>query len=559
MRTYFLDLPFMGFGVNFPNVTYDKRLKQATYTGEALPPELAPYASKDFSLLRWKEDSYNKKMLVPTPVDYTFTPRPHQKEAAKKIAAASKAGSRGFVEGDTTGLGKTISSAFGVYGSMKVKGETKANVLVVCPKSVIEHWANTFKALHIPNIRLCIINYEQSKKLLAPPKSASTVKRKSTKNAHTAAKGTPLIKWDYIIGDESQKLKNDTQQTAAFANIAEYSETTRWPFVIWSSATIGQHPLELAYLKPLLCQLTGHSNRMAWDKWLVANGFHVKVSDKGSISWLAPSKNAGPIEIAQVNKSRQEDLNRLNALLFSKTSPSVRRTARDIAGWPEIARYSLGASLSPAEYIEYKKEWLSFRTGYRLNLKGKNPKGALAKQLRFRQKSSLIRCAATVDHVLEFLENGYQVAVSVEFMESIDKIREALEKKGVKCGEYTGRNENVREQERLLFQAGLMQVMFVSVVEGISLHAGEHLPTGKYATKTPRVMLCHDIRYSSLSMLQIEGRTHRDGEQADIYYLYAHGTVEEKIAKVMIDRMKGVISIMDDETLAADLDNILAA
>lgn len=291
----------------------------------------------------------------------------------------------------------------------------------------------------------------------------------------------------------------------------------------------------------------------------MSNGFHVKVSDKGNITWTTPSKNAGPIELAKVQKERQIDLNKLNVLLFSEKSPSVRRTARDIAGWPEIARYALGSSLSAAEYIEYGKEWLSFRTGYRLNLKGRNPKGALAKQLRFRQKSSIIRSATTVEHIMEFLENGYQVVISVEFMESIDKMREALEKKGVKTAEYTGRNEQTREQERLRFQTGLTHVMFVSVVEGISLHAGEMLPTGKKATLTPRVMLCHDIRYSSLSMLQIEGRTHRDGEQANIYYLYAHNTVEEKIIKVMIERMKGVISIMDDETLANDLDNILAA
>jgi hypothetical protein len=560
MRTYFLDIPWGHRVVDVPGVTYDKRLKKTIYTGESLPPELKVYQTADFSWDRWQEDNYNKTILAPEPLPYTMTPRPHQKTAAQKIAKAAKIGYRGFIEGDTTGLGKTISSAFGVYGSMKTCGVGKANVLVVCPKSVIEHWSNTFKALRIPNIRLCIINYEQSKKLLSVPTSAKTAKRQTTRNAHTAKKGTSLVKWDYIISDESQKLKNDSQQTAAFRNIASYAATTDWPFVIWSSATIGQDPMELEYLSPVLYQITKTPSRTSWKDWLIDQGFHVNVAPKsGNVSWVAPKKDSTPQEIALIKRQRAEDLNKLNSLLFSANSPSIRRTSKDIAGWPEIARFALGSKLTFEEKLEYKKEWLSFRTGYKLSLKGKNPKGALAQQLRFRQKSSLIRTASTVEHVESFLENGMQVAVSVEFMESIDKMRDILTKKGIRCVEYTGRNETTRESDRLQFQRGQADVIFISVVQGVSLHSGELLPDGKKATMTPRVMVCHDIRYSSLSMLQIEGRTHRDGEKANVYYSYAYNTVEEKIAKTMIDRMKGVLTIMDDEVVAAELDKILAA
>lgn len=557
MRTFFLDLPFMQNAG--PLASYDSRLRKHVYTGETLPEELKPYQSQDFSFLRWQEDNHNKKIYPVSPVPYSMTPRPHQKEAAKRIAGFAKNGSRGFVEGDSMGVGKTISSAFGVYGAMRVKGETKANVLVVCPKSVMEQWSNTFKALKIPNIRLCIINYEQTKKLLAPPKSAKTAKRQKTINKHTAQSGTPLIKWDYIIADESQKLKNDTQQTAAFENIAEYSARTNWPYVIWASATIGQDPLELRYLKPILYQMTNTSPSAPWANWLLAKGFNVKVSKKGAVSWESVNPNMTPAEKAMVQKRRREDLLRLNNLLFSAKSPSIRRVAKDIAGWPEISRYALGSSLTPQEYVQYRMEWMNFRSGYKLQIRGKNPKGALAQQLRFRQKSSMIRTTSTVDHIESFLENGQQVAVSVEFMESIDKMKTILEKKGYVCVEYTGRNEAVRERERIKFQKGQAHVIFISVVQGVSLHAGELLPDGTHATKTPRVMLCHDIRYSSLSMLQIEGRTHRDGQMANVYYLFAHQTVEEKIAHVMIERMKGVLTIMDDETVAAELDEILAA
>lgn len=562
MRTYFLDIPFEQRGIRLDGVSWDSTLRKTVYKGESLPVGLAPYQSRDFSWLRWQEDSYNKAILPATPVSYTMTPRPHQKEAAIAIAKAAKAGYRGFVEGDGTGIGKTISSAFGLYGAMRTCGVKKANVLVVCPKGAIDHWANTFKALKVPNIRLCIINYEQSKNLLNAPKAAQTAKRQKTINRHTATRGTPIIRWDYIISDESQKLKNweTAQQAKAFGNIARYSDATGWPFVIWASATIGQTPLELQYLAPVLYQLTNTPHKTPWKTWLYKHGFHIEEAKKsGNLSWTAPTSKSTPAEIAVIMENRQSDLAKLNKLLFSANSPSIRRTPVDIAGWPEIQRIAKGFSLTPVEYIEYQREWLRFRAEYKLAVRGKNPAGALAQQLRFRQKSSLIRTPHTVDEVLDLLDNNLQVAVYCEFMESIEKMKDALEKKHIPCAVYTGANSDTRESERIRFQKGQAKVIFFSVDSAISLHAGEQLPDGSFASKASRTTLLHDVTYSGIKCSQVEGRTHRDGQFAPVYYLYALGTAEEKIAQTMIGRVKSILSIMDDETLAAKLDSLLVA
>lgn len=542
---------------------YDSKLKKHTYVGETLPETLLPYQSKDFSWLRWQEDNHNKAILPFTPLSYKMTPRPHQKDAAVAIARAAKAGWRGFIEGDGTGLGKTISSAFGIYGAMKMKKQRRANILVICPKSVIEHWGNTFKALGIAtNMRICVINYEQSKNLLKAPASAKQAKKSKTKNRQTMTKGTPVVKWDYIVADESQKLKNwETAQVArAFGNIARYQEATDWPFVIWSSATIGQTPLELRYLAPILYQVTKTSNRVTWKSWLEAQGFHINVAKKsGKISWIAPKSNATPEEKAEIMLERKGDLLKLNKMLFSGTSPSIRRKPQDIAGWPEIQRIAKGYSLAPLEYVQYQKEWMMFRTQYRLSQRGKNPKGALAQQMRFRQKSSLIRTSHTLEEILDLLDNNFQVAVFCEFMESIDKMKEALEKKNIPVAEYTGRNENIREIERIRFQKGQAKVIFFSTDYGISLHAGETLPDGSTATKAKRSTLIHDVTYSGIKCSQVEGRTHRDGQFSPVYYLYALNTTEEKIAETMISRVQSILSIMDDAALAEELDSLLVS
>lgn len=534
-RTFFLDLPFRE---RVTDVVYDKRLKSHVYVGNSLPSHLVHYHCKDHSLTRWHEDAYNKSFYPITPVDYTFTPRPHQRDAAKRIAAFRKLGFPGFYEGDSTGLGKTITTVLGIYASMQVMGERKANILVVCPKAVIGHWSNTFKALGLldqQKYRIVIINYEQCNKLLTPPKSAKSAKRTRTKNRHIAQSGTPTVQWDYIVADESHKLKNSevSQRSQAFERIARYG-TTSSPFVIYVSATVAQTPLEMQYLRPLLYHVTKTPPNTPWKAWL--SKYKFAVNDKGVWS---PNKR---------------DLAFLNKALFSSKSPSVRRKPEDVSGWPTISRNTLSSDLKVQEELEYEKEWLSFRSGYRLALRGKNPKSALAKQLRFRQKSSLIRAASTAEHIESFVENGYRVVVYVAFMESIDRISENL-----KCSyvEFSGRNEDVRERERLKFQRGQADVIFVTVKDSVSMHAGEVLPDGTKGDTKPRVTLCHDINYSALDMLQIEGRAHRDGQRANIYYLYANGTVEAKIASTMIQRMSAVSSIMDDEHLTADLDTIL--
>lgn len=556
MRTFYLNLPW---GTTLPEATYDKKLKHHIYRGEALPSHLQDYASPDYSWLRWQEDSYNRKIAPVTPSPVTFSPRAHQKAAAIKIAQAATKGLRGFVVGDTTGLGKTISCAFGIYGAMKMRKQRTAKVLVVCPKSVIEHWSNTIKSLHLTGVRVVIINYEQSKKLLSVPATAAKAKKASTRNKHQAASGKSRVDWDYIIADESHKMKNDSQQTAAFRNIARYTDAAEHaPFVIWSSATIGQNPLDVAYLSPLLYQLTKTPLKTSWGDWCISQGLHVETSRGGSLTWLPLDEHSSSFEKARVEKLRTQDLTKLNSIIFSPQSPSVRRRASDIAGWPEISRYALGSTLTPAELEEYQQQWLIFRRGHNLALKGKNPQGALVQQLRFRQKSSMIRAAATVDHILDFCDNGYQVCVSVEFLETADVIKKALLAKGIKVAEYTGRNESVREKERIIFQRGQAQVMIFSVQEAVSFHASETLPDNTLGSKTPRVTLAHDVRYSALSMLQIEGRTHRDGQNASIYYLFAYHTVEDKIIQRMLTRMKHVTTLMDDATLANELDAILA-
>jgi hypothetical protein len=183
---------------------------------------------------------------------------------------------------------------------------------------------------------------------------------------------------------------------------------------------------------------------------------------------------------------------------------------------------------------------------------GQNEKSPPA-LLRFRQKAGLIRVQATVDWVKAQVEAERQVAVSVEFVETAaDPIREALLDAGIPvAGIYgsarsgsarsgsdrSGRSPGDPEAERLRFQRGEAMVCVFTVTASISLHAGETLPDGRSASGTPRVGLFHQPRFSGIQARQVTGRTHRDGKTSPWRIAFAEDTVEEQVARVMVERL----------------------
>jgi ERCC4-related helicase len=159
----------------------------------------------------------------------------------------------------------------------------------------------------------------------------------------------------------------------------------------------------------------------------------------------------------------------------------------------------------------------------------------------------------------ELIDGGHQVAVSVQYLESLETIRGALASRGVRCATIHGAmGPTEREAERLAFQRGERPVVLFTVVEGISLHQGQRSHGGN---DVPRALLVHDVRPSAIQTTQIEGRCHRDGQNANVYYLYAEETVEAKVVRTVIERvrdMKVMLADVEDELDRELLDLLLA-
>lgn len=560
-----LSVPFEERGVATANgARWDPATRQTIYIGRDLPYGLTPYASPDYSWERWIEDDLNGSVRPTTRGRTRMKPRDHQVEAAKKIAKAAHAGYRGFVEADDVGVGKTLAAWCGTLLVAKVR--PVRNVLIVCPKGVIAHWRSTIAAVGDGGLRITVINYDRAKSLLAVPESAAAAKTTRTKNKRIAAAGTPLVDWDVVIMDESHKTKNaDSQRSKAMNKIARYAAAANEaPFVIWMSATVGQNPVELGYLAPLLAQLTGakKSDLADFGQWLADQGFSVEYNDRfRKWDWCPLPADAPPAQVAVIERARKRDIERMYGMLFADPNgPTIRRLPTDIAGWPEIQRILLPVELDAAERALYAQAWTEFRSAMAMSQRGKDPKKGLVARLRFRQKASLLRVPGTVEQALDLLDNGHQVVISVEFHETLDAIRAALAGHKIAVAEFSGRNPESREAERVAFQRGDRQVMLFTVTEAISLHAGQDLTDGTFATDAPRTTLVHDPRYSGLDSIQIEGRGHRDGQLARVFYLFAAGTVEEDIVRVLLGRVSTTKAMQgDDVTLLRQLEAVLDA
>jgi hypothetical protein len=53
-------------------------------------------------------------------------------------------------------------------------------------------------------------------------------------------------------------------------------------------------------------------------------------------------------------------------------------------------------------------------------------------------------------------------------------------------------------------------------------------------------------------MAQIEGRCHRDGQKAVVYYMYGEETVEEKVAAAVIHKLSDMANMLGDDLVGLE-------
>ena len=540
-RVFLLDVPFhQQKTAQQAGAQHDENLRCWAWRGSILPQSLVPFRPPPLSYERYREDDINGARWAPGIPRENIVLREHQADGVSAILAARRAGRCGMLLADDVGLGKTYTAWKAVAAMPGIQ-----TVLVVCPLAVTAHWRRSILALGDHGKRVIVLNYDRLSRLFELPTVADQQPQQKKDGAKNRTKkpvvarkptlkgisrtGRPM-RFDAIIWDEAHRLKNPSSARSRLAARL----TAGASFNLWLTATAGCSPLDLAYLGRLLAQVTGDkvSDLKDFESWCRDKKLGVRRGAYGQWIW-----EGGEREIATVNH-----------LLFGGRLPAgLRRRPEDIAGWPEIQRIPAPMELHPDAFDLYEEAWQEFRRVLLLDPKGSDGPNALVARLRFRQKASLLRVPATAELVRDLREAGRRVAVSVQFIETLEALRSSLEQDGLRCVCLHGdMSPEAREDSRIAFQKDQADVCLLTITEGISLHQDADNRDG-------RAMVIHDIRYSALEMAQIEGRTHRDGRHAPAYWSLAIGTVEERVAEIVTGKMSAMKGMIGDdrETLRA--------
>jgi hypothetical protein len=489
-----------------PGASWHPALSAHVWVGDELPAALAPYRSSPYSLERFCEDELTDEP-GPVPAAGELVPRDLQWEGADAVAAHAAAGGRVFLLGDDPGVGKTGTAVLGVRAVAEDRGAQRVLVVADRPAAItIPHWARSIAGFGDGGLRWCVTTWDRLGKVA------------------TVLKATG-VRFDVVVADEAHMARHTTtQRWKHWRAVSGGARVTDVPYVVAATATPAHTPLELPYLAPEFARQHGEPLRDWADLGarLAAHGFHV---ERGRYGWTW-TDDAG---------RRAADLARLQGWLTDADPPAALHRP---APWGPVPVSGTPVALTPAERASYESGWQEFRAEMQLARRRRETARGRAALLRFRQKAGMVRVQATVDWVKAQVEAERQVAVSVEFVETAaDPIRDALLDAGVPVAAIYGRDRFDVEAERLRFQRGEAAVCVFTVTASISLHAGELLPDGSSASPLPRVGLFHQPRFSGIQARQVTGRTHRDGHVSPWRIAYAEDTVEEQVARVMVERL----------------------
>ena len=509
-RVWLLELPWGGIdGAHPGGVSYFKALTAHAYVGVSLPGELAPYASKPYSYLRWLEDDLNG-VKGPGATSAPMTLRPEQLDDVRAIATVAQRRLRQVQLSNSVGTGKTLVAVAAAKVIARMRGVDTILVTVDRPARItIPSWRRTIAALGDDDLRWIIISSDSLGKLMG-------------------RNGRPAISPGVAVIDEAHQFRHDSKRTSYMRRLTRMDAPPgKAPFVLTITATPGDHVGQWTYLSSLFAQVRG-DDPQEWKDFgraLAARGMPLELS-YGKWNWNEAAKKSLPMQQDAIAKARD--------VLLRHDPPLMLNRA---AAWgPPPFDVEL-VELTPDQWRAYELEWGEFQREMKLARSGNDVARGLAAIVRLRQKASMIRVEHTVDAVKAELEKGFQVLVATEMVSTAaHPVADLLEADGIAVARIYGANPNA-EDERMRFQRGQAKVVVFNTATAINLQAREEFADGSVGSSTPRRGLMHQGRYSGLLAGQIMGRAHRNGQVCAWSLLAAAGTIEEKAGLVMLSRL----------------------
>jgi superfamily II DNA or RNA helicase len=490
--------------------------------------EHALQVDQRFAALRTRLRSFSGVKPQAPPREFRGTLREYQREGLGWLRFLEKFGFGGCLA-DDMGLGKTIQALaiLSHRARRQPKQDDHRPSLIVAPKSVVHNWRLEAERFS-PSLTVAdytgldrkdrVPRFEDHHLVLT---TYGTLRQDIERFGRT--------RWDYVILDEAQAIKNAASQSAKASRLLEARHR-----LALSGTPVENHLGELwsifEFLNPGFLGRSQAFGKLARNR-LVAGDARLEALRKG----LAP-------------------------FLLRRTKKQV------LPQLPEKTEQILYCDLPPAQ----RKQYNQLRDHYRTSLAERISQAGLAKSkiqvlealLRLRQAAchpGLIdgrqkeKPSAKLDVLLEQLEEivqeGHKALVFSQFTKMLDIVRGRLDAAGIVYEYLDGKTSNRRARiDR--FQADAACPVFL-----ISLKAGG---SGLNLTAADFVFLL-DPWWNPAVEAQAIDRTHRIGQTKPVfaYRLIARETVEEKILELQSRKRnlaESVISADDSllKSLSAD-------
>lgn len=443
--------------------------------------------------------------IIPCRVDYKqASPRRQKKNALRRgfkvqpleeddYYGFSLDGDGRFLLGDFTvthNTGKT-------YTACAVARDLGYNIVVVCPKAVIKSWNKVLrKHFKMGDKILGIINYEKLRTGRKDSTVASYVLSRSAKRSVFTWK---LPKKTLIVWDESQKLKNWKTKNA---KMCVQAIKEGYP-MLFCSATNATNPLEMRAVGLALKMFKGGNKD--YYQWARAHGVY-------DGNWGLEFNNDPTV------------LRKLHKDVFEKRGVRLRRDT--IPNFPasEVISEVYNMDDEDTKRINQIYDEMQVELKQLEKIKKGDGDSELTIRLRARQKIELVKVPLFVDMMEEALEQGFSVAVFLNFTETINALSTRLETQCIFDGKTP---DKVRDRNVELFQEDKQRIILVNVQSG-----GAGLSLHDLNGKFPRMSLISPTD-SPVYMRQALGRIWRDDAKTKSIQkiVCVANTVEENVCR----------------------------
>ena len=462
--------------------------------------------------------------------------REYQAPRVEEITAAHRSGGPGYLLGYPTGSGKTYIS---VEAINRIRPR---RVLVIAPVSHLMGWRSVISQHAEGLTEWVVINPDRLHTLFRlpedDPQDLMDVPA-SDRASHAIRWGEPITEFDVVVTDESQILAHaETDRASLWRRLIGWQEDGSPPsaFTLNLSATSWSHPAETHSAAHLLAHI---------------KGVPVPPENILLLDYLGWLRNRVGVELAQNRQGKwtwKDDAGGVHALTSLLYERGLGATEdRETLGLPNQDRSLRFIELSPTDRERYDLEWNEFRTLYgRSRVDNVEPGTGREAYLRNLQKAAQIKAPYIADLAVDYLSDGYQVVLVAWFHDTMLALNKAVDRiasqrqltappsrqwaLALAGTDVFGRSipPARRDQSIRAFQSGLVTVLITSVVEAISLHAGQANAgiDGRDATDARRVTIFGDVLHGGKKAFQAEGRATRDAQRAEAIYCIAADTKE---------------------------------